>query len=290
MFHNEAWGGEKFFQLLNKLAENPGGNRDLLEFLYVCLALGFEGRYRVVANGRQQLEALRERLAQILRNQGSGYERDLSPHWRGFTTKSAPVLGSLRPWIVASVCSALLLMVYLTLNLTLNRASDPVFTAIQAIGVQAAVPRQAPAAKPRLATFLKPEIDAGLVEVRDEELRSVIMLRGDGLFEPGSAIIPDKARPLLRRIAEALGAVRGNVLVTGHTDSQPIRSVRFPSNWHLSQERARSVTEFLRTSLPSTPLTAEGRADAEAIAPNDTPANRSKNRRVEITLFVARPG
>ena len=65
-FHSEAWGGEKFFQLLAKLAENPAGNRDLLEFMYVCLSLGLEGRYRVIDNGKAQLNALTERLAQML--------------------------------------------------------------------------------------------------------------------------------------------------------------------------------------------------------------------------------
>ena len=60
MFHNETWGGEKFFVLLSRLTDRPGNNRDLLELLYVCLALGFEGRYRVLQNGKSQLEAVRE--------------------------------------------------------------------------------------------------------------------------------------------------------------------------------------------------------------------------------------
>ena len=55
-FHNEAWGGEKVFQLMSKLAENVGANRNLLELLYVVLAFGFEGRYRVVNDGKTQLE------------------------------------------------------------------------------------------------------------------------------------------------------------------------------------------------------------------------------------------
>src|SRR5688500_2101047 len=42
LFHNETWGGEKFFVLLSRLAQNPAQNRDLLELLYICLALGFE--------------------------------------------------------------------------------------------------------------------------------------------------------------------------------------------------------------------------------------------------------
>jgi type VI secretion system protein ImpK len=62
--------------------------------------------------------------------------------------------------------------------------------------------------------------------------------------------------------------------------------VRFPSNWHLSQERANAVKTFLATAVPPERLRAEGRADAEPVEPNDTPAGRSRNRRVEVTLFV----
>jgi type VI secretion system protein ImpK len=62
-FHNETWGGEKVFQLLTRLAENPTQHRNLLELVYTALSLGFEGRYRVLDNGKAQLDSLRERLA-----------------------------------------------------------------------------------------------------------------------------------------------------------------------------------------------------------------------------------
>lgn len=294
MFHNETWGGEKVFQLLGKLAENPAANRDILELMYVCLALGFEGRYRVIDNGRSQLEALRERLAQLLHNQRGEYERDLSAHWQGSAVKRSPVLESLPLWVAGAIAGVVLVGVYLAFDLTLNRASDPVFAAIEGIRVAAPAGRSAavpPApVKPRLATFLKPEIDAGKVAVRDEENRSVITIKGDGLFEPGSATVSDPVRPLLARIAEALNSVPGRIQVTGHTDSQPIRSLRFPSNWHLSQERAKSVAQLLAATVAPARLSAEGRADAEPVAPNDTKENRAKNRRVEITLFVANKG
>jgi type VI secretion system protein ImpK len=297
LFHNETWGGEKFFQLLSKLAENPAGNRDLLELMYICLAMGLEGRYRVIDNGRSQLEAVRERLLQMLRNQRGEYEHDLSGHWRGVDNRRNPVLSALPVWVVGAVCGLILLGAFLTYSFRLNQHSDPVFAAIQGVRVQAqaqpvpAVPRPAAAvpAKPRLAGFLEPEIKAGLVAVRDEDNRSVITIRGDGLFEPGSATVSPQFEPLLRRIGEALNGVAGKVLITGHTDGQPIRSARFPSNWHLSQERARSVQQLLTTQVAAARLTAEGRADSERIAPDDTPANRSRNRRVEITLFVAAP-
>lgn len=289
MFHNEAWGGEKFFQLLSKLAENPEANRDLLELMYVCLTLGFEGRYRVVENGKAQLDALRERLAHMLRQQRGEYERDLSLHWQPAQVKRSRVLTVLPLWVAFAVCGLVLLGIYLGFNYTLNNTSDPVFAQIQSIRVKTAVPVKAPApaATPRLAGFLAKEIQEGLVTVQDDDSRSVVTIRGDGLFAPGSATISEQYLPLLMRIADALNGVAGQVQITGHTDNQPIRSARFPSNWHLSQERARSVLQLLAQKVaPASRLSAEGRADSEPIAPNDTPANRARNRRVEITLFA----
>lgn len=108
-------------------------------------------------------------------------------------------------------------------------------------------------------------------------------------FKPGSAEVSAQVRPLIDRIAQALKAVPGNVLVTGHTDDRPIRSARFPSNWELSQERAANVRDLLASSLPPARLKAEGKGDADPVAPNDSPAGRAQNRRVEVVLF-ARPG
>ncbi len=65
-FHNETWGGEKVFVLLSRLQEEPLRYRHTLEFIYLCLCLGFEGRYRVVANGREELSLLIDKLHAIL--------------------------------------------------------------------------------------------------------------------------------------------------------------------------------------------------------------------------------
>lgn len=294
-FHNEAWGGEKFFRLLGKLAENPAANLDILELMYVCLALGLEGRYRVLDDGRAQLENVRERLAQMLRKHRGEYERDLSGNWRGVTTQKRPLLDAFPLWVSASLVGVILALAYFAFDIALNRKSDPVFAAIQGMRVKSAEPSQAqgaPAAravpaKPRLAGFLAPEIEAGLVTVVDKDNRSIVTIRGDGLFDPGSALIAGRVRPLLARIAEALNEVPGQVQVTGHTDSQPIASARFPSNWHLSQERASSVARILSATVDSARISSEGRADAEPLVANDTPANRARNRRVEITLLVS---
>ena len=120
--------------------------------------------------------------------------------------------------------------------------------------------------------------------------RSVVTIKGDGFFEPGSAVISAEVRPLLPRIAQALSDTPGQVLITGHTDNQPIRTLRYPSNWHLSQDRADAVKAELAKTVKPERLRAEGRADSEAVVDNATPAGRAKNRRVEVTLFVQQPG
>jgi type VI secretion system protein ImpK len=290
LFHNETWGGEKVFQLMSKLAENVAANRNLLELMYVALAFGFEGRYRVLNDGKAQLESLRIRLSQMLRgNRGDG-DKTLSPRWEGVPVKTASLGAGLPMWVVASLVGLLLLGVYLGLRLSINDSSDPVFAGLQGLDVKPAPiaappPPPVPAAVPRLGTFLKPEIDAGLVQVRDLADRSIVVIKGDGFFEPGSAVISDRVKPLLGRIELGLLQTPGTVLVTGHTDNQPIRSLRYPSNWHLSQDRATAVKALL-TSMKPERIRAEGRADAEPVETNATPAGRARNRRVEITLVL----
>lgn len=291
IFHNEAAGGEKFFQLLAKLAETPKANRDLLELMYVCLSSGFEGRYRLMANGKAQLDTLRERLAQILGKERGAFEHDLSPRWQATSIKRAKLFALLPLWVVSALCGLILLVTYSSLSFLLNNASDPVFAQIQSIQTQKnVIPTRVSAppasATPVLSEFLAREIRQGTVTVRDQDGHSIVTLLGDGIFAPGSTTVSERFVPILTRIAQVLDTLSGPIQILGHTDSQPIRSARFPSNWHLSQERAHSVMQLLtHTGQLENRLSAEGRADAEPIAPNDTPAGRAQNRRVEIIVF-----
>ena len=113
-----------------------------------------------------------------------------------------------------------------------------------------------------------------------------MLIKGDGFFEPGAAVVAPGFRPLLPSIGQALATLPGKVLVSGHTDNQPIRTMRFPSNWHLSKERAEVVRAELANQVEPARLRAEGLADTQPIADNATPAGRARNRRVEVTLFV----
>lgn len=287
-FHNETWGGEKFFQLLSKLAQNPQQHRDMLELMYYCICLGLEGRFRILDNGRAQLETLRQRLWQILRDTRKDQADALSPHWRGENQVGQAGWRLLPAWVVG--CAALLigLLVYLWFTFSLANQSDGVFAQISGLRVSkpsVVVPKPGPL---RFAKFLEPEVREGLVSVRDESDRSVVVLRGDGLFASGSATVLDRYVPILQRVAEALNTVRGSVVVSGYTDNVPIRTARHPSNYHLSQDRAEQVVAMLRQNLsdPSR-IKAQGLGDAEPIASNSTPDGRARNRRVEIVLFAA---
>jgi type VI secretion system protein ImpK len=290
-FHNETWGGEKVFQLMSKLAENVQGNRDLLELLYVVLGLGFEGRYRVIDNGQGQLDSVRQRLSQLLL-QGRTPDKALSPHWQGTAGRAARLADGVPMWVVATAAVLLLALVWAALKFALAQSSGPLFDQLQALNVKAVQvtappPPPPPAAQPRLAVLLKPEIDAGLIDVQDLADRSVVTIKGDGFFEPGSVEVAASVRTLLPRIGEALASLPGQVLIAGHTDSQPIRTLRFPSNWHLSQDRADAVRKALAQAVPAARLRSEGRADSEPVADNATADGRARNRRVEITLFSA---
>ncbi|MET7012573.1 DotU family type VI secretion system protein [Uliginosibacterium flavum] len=288
-FHNEAWGGEKAFQLLGKLAEQPAQHRNLLELFYIILSLGFEGRFRVLQNGKAQLDAVRERLAQVLQRERGDAPRELSPEWQTTARATKPLRDSVPLWALGAIAALILFAAYMTASWLLNRQSDPTFSTILGLKVPPPPPPKfAPKVPPRLQTYLPEEIRQGRLEVRDLSDRSIVLVHGDGLFGAGSATLSDSFAELLTRIGAAAGKVNGSILVRGHSDNVPIRSARFPSNFHLSQARAEAVASALATQLGSRQkIRAEGAADSEPVVPNDTPAHRALNRRVEIIVFPA---
>lgn len=301
-FHGEADGGDKFFSLLDSSNRDPGRNLPLLELMYTCLSLGFQGRYRMHPDGQNRLAEIREQLYQTLRRLRERPERELSPHWHGVTERQNVLVRHVPLWVVAAVGLGLLLALYWFFSTSLNQRSDPVALALSAVeGKQVIVRaeperRLAPAPPPELSILptlrelLAEDIAAGRVEVIDVGANVVIRLRGDGLFASGRAAVKSSLDPTLDRIAAALDLVPGPILVTGHTDSVPIRTIRFPSNFHLSQARADSVASKLSSKLVSPGrLAAKGRAHNERLEnPDDTRGKRARNRRVEI-LVSRRP-
>jgi type VI secretion system protein ImpK len=155
-------------------------------------------------------------------------------------------------------------------------------------------PRPAPE-RPRLPipeptaipAFLAEEQRQGLVTVQEEAQRVLIRLASADLFAPGSAEIARSFRPLLDRIGQALRTRPGHVLVTGYTDSNPVRrSLRFANNQELSEARAASVKALLAETVgDATRLTSVGKGERDPIGDNRTEEGRAQNRRVEVMLL-----
>ncbi|MEM7259558.1 MAG: type VI secretion system protein TssL, long form, partial [Pseudomonadota bacterium] len=143
-----------------------------------------------------------------------------------------------------------------------------------------------PVARPTMTDLLTKEIAAGKLGVLESPDRALVRLFGDNLFASGKSTLSDDAVPMVNRVATAVNRYDGTVLITGHTDNIPIRKPEFPSNLDLSQARAESVkTLFAESVIDPERLIAEGVGDLEPLNDNSTAELRSKNRRVEITVF-----
>ncbi len=255
--------------------------------MYYCICLGFEGRYKVVNNGRSQLDSLRARLAEIIRSNKQEYAKALSGNWRG-TEAATPRIWSVIPVWVSLLCTLVIGFIFFSLlTFNLSDRSDLTFAAISQLDVPAPPKSQKTSVATRFTKFMEEEIRAGLVSVDETPEYSRVIILGDGLHDSGSAAVRSRYIPVLNKIGKALEIARGDVLVAGHSDNIPIRTVRFPSNWHLSLERANAVAGILSSHVSDTTrLSTVGVADSEPVASNATPQGRAQNRRVEVTVFA----
>ena len=138
----------------------------------------------------------------------------------------------------------------------------------------------------RMIEELEPEVASEALSVNYDESRVVIRFSEEATFRSGEAAIKPGMVPIIERVVEVLSGCTGDVLVAGYTDDRPIASGRYRSNWDLSAARAVSVVHELVLSrqVPAERVVAAGRAETNPLAPNDSPENRAKNRRVEIAI------
>ena len=124
------------------------------------------------------------------------------------------------------------------------------------------------------------------VQVVVEEGAVRFRISSQMLFDPAQAQLMGPGLDVLDRIAAVLKqAKRAQVVVEGHTDTAPIQTERFPSNWELSAARASAVVRYLAArGVEPARLRATGCADTRPVASNETPEGRAANRRVELLL------
>lgn len=137
-----------------------------------------------------------------------------------------------------------------------------------------------------LSSTLEQEIKSGKVEVSLEPRGLVVSLKQAAFFPSGGDEIDPSMYPTIEKLSEALNAVGNPVRIEGHTDSQPMHSARFQSNWELSAARAIAMMNVLvnRYHVNEDRMGIVGYADKDPESENDTPEGRAKNRRVDVVI------
>ncbi|PNG12275.1 type IVB secretion system protein IcmH/DotU [Stutzerimonas stutzeri] len=132
-FHNETFGGEKFFQLLERLSRNPVKHLPMLELMYLCLSLGFEGKYRVMPRGMLELEAVRDSLYRQIRQLRGDVPSEVSPHWQGLRDTRRRLVRIVPWWMVALFTLICLGMLYAGFAWVLGEQRDTVLQPYQPV-------------------------------------------------------------------------------------------------------------------------------------------------------------
>jgi type VI secretion system protein ImpK len=306
-FHREVVSGERFFTLTDDIQREPDRYDKLIDLVHICLSLGFQGRLRGDPRGASQHTRLRETLYGLIRRRRDAPERALSPHWRGAQARHRPISAQVPAWTIGAAAAVVLTLALMGYRFSISAEGDEAASLIASLGAAGlAGPAQAqtqaqtyvPASPAQTAPV--PQTDQQLTRLREGLRRDCPTARVDliadpsaitvrlldtGLFGPGSATLQARFAPVVRCIARIVEQERGAVTITGHTDNTPIRTLRFPSNWELSQARAETVAGMMAPLLTDRRrLTFEGRADGVPITANTTPEDRERNRRIDVML------
>jgi chemotaxis protein MotB len=139
----------------------------------------------------------------------------------------------------------------------------------------------------QLTMKLKRMVDDGQLSIVLRDGRMVLQLPNDVLFDTGRTEIKPNGQAALKAVAGVVKTMQNRQFqVAGHTDTVPISTERFPSNWELSSGRALAVVHFLIAQGVSAPmLSAAGYGEMDPVASNDTSDGKRRNRRTEITLL-----
>ena len=294
--HDDPDSGRGFFQLLRTLRDDAATSRPVIEIMFLCLSLGMMGPYRALPDGPAQIERARHHVYEMIEGAAPKLPPTLAPAMTGIYVPPPP-RGGIPVWVALSAAMALVAGLFFWTLTDLNARADAVY--------QAAL-TAAPGAMPNLirppATPPPPpppdpppgpetRIRAALattpnVAIVTSPAAITLRIPADTLFPRPNATLVDTA--LLDQIAAALKDVPGPIRVLAYTDNLPTRTVGFPSNFALSAARAKAVRAALARTVPQPArIAAEGRADADPIAPNTTQQGRDQNRRIDIELARA---
>ena len=138
-----------------------------------------------------------------------------------------------------------------------------------------------------LQVVMADEIAADVMQVISKGNVTVVRFPDQVSFPSGSGEFKPEFLPILGKFLSVVQESQGQIIISGHTDDLPISTAQHRSNWDLSASRATSGAHYIMqyTNIGPERITVQGYADSRPLAPNDSPENRSKNRRVEITIM-----
>lgn len=299
--------GAQFFARLEELERHGARDPELLELLYLCLALGFRGKYRVPGRaGDRPLAAVRAATARVIRNPAADAE-PLSPNWQGVVAADTPRRFAVPIWVPGAAALVLATLIYLALSLRLAGVADQLPPLVRALPpperaeIYRPVQRDPPQTPVSIETVefdLVPAFRAAappglLPALQGRESVSlttlVIQWTDPEIFQSARAELTEGFEPLITAIGAVIAEnaeLIGDVTVVGHTDSVPLQSSNpLSSNQRLSEARAATIARILAAAgVPPERIRAEGRAAAEPVAANDTREGRALNRRVEVLI------
>jgi type VI secretion system protein ImpK len=283
--HREASGGEKFYAMLERLSQDPERHIALMELQYLCLVVGFTGKYHVEARGHARLAEVRQALYRRIREYHGAAPSELSLRWRGLEDRRNRLIQYVPWWIIGAAALVIVAVTYAVYASRLGATAAPVQASLARVGLDGfSGPAKASSSGVTLKQLLAPEQANGTLSVEDQQGRTLITLLAPNLFPSGSATLNGDVVPVVRRVAQAIDRVPGRVLVVGHTDDQPVRSLKYRDNFDLSRERAVSVARVLQPAIAN-PARVEWTgvgASQPRFRPESDPDNRARNRRVEI--------
>jgi type VI secretion system protein ImpK len=291
---NENIGGDRFWQLLEEMLARPAENAELIELYHACLAVGFEGRYRVAPNGKNKLHEIMTSSYAALTHPRGVSQTEVSPRWKGAPKAAAKVSFWGTILLAAAIAFALLLVAFIAFRLVLVQTGQPSVAALRAVNpgqplrlsrVAAPPPPSTSTQLERLKTFLAPEIAQHLVVVEQDAQSIRVRTTVGQLFKSGSDVLEAGRQDIFKRIAAAVETEKGPVRVEGHADSDKLASITFPDNVALSKARAETAANILKSVMTDdSRVSTEGFGDSQPIASNATPDGKSLNRRVEIVI------
>ena len=284
--HREAWGGEKFFDMLDRISQDPPRYIDLMELQYLGIAFGFAGKYQVQERGHERLLEIQQDLYRKIRHHRGPTEPGLSLRWRGLENRQHPLLRYLPWWVVAAAALPILAITFTAYYASLAGAADPVHAELAKVGLEdVSPPREiVPVRGMTLKQLLAQEEQSRALSVEEQGNRTTVTLLARDLFPSGSATVNPAYHETLARLTGALNKVPGRVNVVGHTDDQAIKSFQYKDNYDLSRARAVSVVTLLRQGIDNPArLNPTGVGSSKPrYTPESDPDNRSRNRRVEV--------